>query len=133
MPAQSATTGVAFYEVGDTFPPLRRQLLNGDGTPIDLGVTPNVAEVFISIAYSSYDYYYSPQRKIVENAVCVVEDQAVPDSLGFVQWFPGPTDLDVPGDHQYRFRIVWPSGEQQTVPANTYEVIHVTTPVGGVT
>lgn len=132
MPAQSPTVGTAFYQVGDTYPPLRRQLLDGDGDPINLGVTPNVADVFITIAYSSYSYYYSPQRRLVDAGPCVVEDQSVAESIGWVQWFPQAGDLDTPGDHQYRFTIVWPSGETQTIPANTYEVIQVTTPVGGI-
>ena len=132
MPAQTPTVGRAFYAQGDTYPPLRRRLLNGDGSPIDLGVTPNVADVVIDIAYSSYSYYYSPQRKIVDAGPCVVEDQADPESLGYVQWFPQPGDLDTPGSHQFRFKIIWPSGEIQHVPANTYEVIHVTVPTGGV-
>lgn len=132
MPAQSTTVATAFYEVGDTYPPLRRQLLDEAGNPIDLGVTPNVAQVFINIAYSSYSYYYSPQRKLVDDGVCIVEDQAVPASLGWVQWEPQAGDLDIPGSHSYRFRIVWPSGAVQTIPANTYEIINVTSPVGGI-
>lgn len=132
MPAQTSAVGRAFYQAGDTYPPLRRRLLDGDGAPIDLGSGINEAVVTISIAYSSYDYYYSPQAKIVDAAVCVVEDQTDPDSLGYVQWFPQAGDLDITGSHQYRFTIIWPSGETQTIPANTYEVIHVTTPVGGV-
>lgn len=132
MPAQTITSGAAFYAQGDTAPNLRRRLLNGDGTPIDLGDVPDDADVTIDIGYSSYSYYYSPMRKIVSAGPCIVEQpQSDPDVMGWVQWAPQPGDLDTPGDMLYRFKITYPDSTVQHVPPHTYESLTISTPVGG--
>ena len=121
MPAQTPHVGQAFYQEGDTFPNLRRQLLDGTGTPLDLtGCT-----VFIDIAHSSYDYYYSPMRRIVEDSACIVEG----GTDGWVQW--EPAGLTPPGNFRYRFKIVNGSGKIQHIPSNTYESLVITERTGG--
>jgi len=121
MPAQTAHVGQAFYQEFDTAPNLRRQLLDGDGVPIDL----TGATVFIDIAHTSYDYYYSPMRRIVEDSSCIVEV----GTDGWVQW--EPSGLTPPGNFRYRFKIVYGGGEIQHIPSNTTESLTVTTRVGG--
>ncbi len=132
MPAQSPAVAQAFYAEGDTAPNLRRQLLDGSGVPINLGVAPNVATVTITIAHASYDYYYSPMTKIVTDGPCIVEDQSDPDLVGYIQWQPQPGDLTPPGNMQFRFKITYADGTVQHIPPHTYETLVITTPVGGV-
>jgi hypothetical protein len=132
MPAQSPAIARAYYAENDTAPNLRRRLLDGAGDPIDLGVAPDEAEVFIDIGHSSYDYYYSPMTLIVDSGPCVLEDQADPDHIGYVQWAPQAGDLTPPGNMQFRFKIVYADGTVQHIPPHTYETLIITTPVGGV-
>lgn len=131
MPAQTFETGRAFYSENDTAPNLRRQLLDGDGEPINLGVTPDVAEVRIYIGHQSWDFYYSPYELIVDGGLCIVEDQAVADSVGWVQWEPGVGDLSPPGNYLYHFKVTYASGKVQTIPPHTYETLQIQSPVGG--
>ena len=133
MPAQSTTVARAYYAEFDTAPNLRRRLLDGEGVPLNLGITPNVATVTITIGHASYDYYYSPMTLIVEDGVCQVEDQADPLTVGYIQWQPLAGDLTPPGSMQYRFKIVYSDGTVQHVPPHTYETLIISTPVGGVT
>jgi len=85
------------------------------------------ASVTIDIAHTSYDYYYSPMRRIVEDGACIVEG----GTEGWVQWEPGVGELSPPGNYRYRFTITYGGGTQQTVPANTSEALTITTRVGG--
>ena len=136
MPTQSSVTGRAFYGENDQYPPLRRQLVDGARNPINLGVTPNVAIVRIYIAPLSWDYNLSipSPAKIVDGALCIVEDQAVPASLGYVQWEPGVGDLSPPGDYLFNYKVFWGgSALPQTIPPDTYETLVIKAPVGGMT
>ena len=126
MPAQTPTVGRAYYQEGDTAPNLRRQLLDGSGTPIDL----TGATVTIDIAHSSYDYYYSPMRRIVEDASCIVETQTGA-TIGYVQYQPSPGDLSPPGNYGFRFKVTYGDGSIQHIPPHTYEPLIITTRVGG--
>ena len=63
MPAQTATRRTAYYLELETAPPLRQQLVGNDGLPIDL----TGHQVFITIAYRRWSYYYSPTEKIVDD------------------------------------------------------------------
>ena len=126
MPAQTPTnTGTAFYSQGDTYPPLVRELLNGDGSPIDLTSATGVA---ITISHATYDHYFSPRPVIVDGANCPVTDAA----NGVIQWEPQAGDLDIIGTFHYHFKITWPGGVQ-TVPPNSYETLVVKSPPGGAT
>ena len=110
-------------------PPLRRQLLNGDGTAIDLTL---VTSVNILIAHARYDHTYSPYPPIVPWDACAIE---APEVDGYVQWIPGIVRgvdaLWLPGTFQYIFEINFDSGARQTVGPNTYEHLHVRTKPGG--
>lgn len=127
MPTQSPVSiGTAYYSENDTGPPLRRQLLNGDGTAIDLTAA---ASVTITIAHSRYDHYYSPYTPIVKRDPVNIE---VPKTGGWVNWVPGVGDMSPPGSYAFIFEINWNDGTRQTVPQHTYETLVILTKPGGV-
>lgn len=123
MPVHTTNIGQAFYQEFDTAPNLRRQLLDGTGTPINL----TGSTVTIDIAHTSYSWFYSPMRRIVEAGPCIVEG----GTDGWVQWQPGIGQLSPPGEFRYRFTITYPGGGVQTVPANTSESLIIRERVGG--
>lgn len=125
MPAQSTTTATAYYSENDTAPDLRRQLLDGDGDPIDL---TDASSVTITIGYARYSHYYAPFEVIVDRASCDIE---TPKTDGWVHWTPGTGDLSPPGTYHYIFEINWGDGTRQTVPPNSYETLVVRTKPGG--
>ena len=126
MPAQNTVnSGTAYYSQHDTGPPLVRQLVNGDGTAINL---LNADTVTITISHARYDHYYSPYPPIVLRGSCVITDA----ESGWVSWAPGSEDLHTPGAFQYIFEINWSDATRQTVPAHTYETLHVRTKPGGI-
>lgn len=125
MPSQSpVSAGTAYYSQNDTGPPLERQLLNGDGTPIDLTAATSVT---ITVAHGKGMHYYSPYPPIVDRAACVIFDAV----NGWVRrnWVAG--DLTPPGDYHFIFEINWNDGTRQTVPAHTYETLFIRTKPGG--
>jgi hypothetical protein len=124
MPAQTTAIGVAYYSELDTAPPLRRQLIDADGTPFDLS---DAATVTIRIAHTTYDHYYSPYPPIIESGSCVIEM----GTQGWVHWLPGVGELAPPGNYDYAFTITWNDGTVQTVPAHTYERLIIKTKPGG--
>lgn len=125
MPAQSTTSATAYYSENDTSPALRRQLVDGDGDPINL---TSATSVTIIISYARYSHYYSPFPKKVDRAACVIE---APASDGWIHWNPAVADLSPPGSYHYIFEITWNDGTVQTVPVNTYETLIVKTKPGG--
>ena len=61
-----------------------------------------------------------------------VEDQAVPASLGYVQWEPGAGDLSPPGNYLFNYKVFWGgSALPQTIPPDTYETLVIKSPAGG--
>lgn len=130
MPAQTpVSAGTAYYSQNDTSPVLRRQLLEGDGTAIDLTAATSVT---IIIGRQRDTHYYSPYPLIVDRDACVIDGDP---TTGYVEWTPGTTkDVDqlyLPGAFHFIFEITWNDSTVQTVPAHTYEVIRVTTKPGG--
>lgn len=124
MPAQSTTTGAAYYFENDTAPPLRRQLLDGNDEPIDL---TDATSVTITIAHARYSHYYSPGFKIVDHELVVIEG----GTDGWVNWTPAAGALSPPGSYHYVFEITWNDGTEETVPSNTYEALVIRTKPGG--
>ncbi len=130
MPAQTpVAVGTAYYSQHDTAPDLRRQLLNGDGSPIDLTAATSVV---IIIGYLRYQHYYSPFPRLIDRDGADID---VDPTTGFVSWTPGVvrgTDaLHIPGLFDQIWEINWNDGTVQTVPAHTYEKVVVTTKPGG--
>ena len=129
MPAQSNATQTPEYAVGDTDPPLRVQLLDGDGTPIDL----TGASVAINVAWSGrqsvfpYSTYFD---RLIDGGSCTVDpDQTT--YTGFLSWTPGANDLSEPGSFSYNFEVTFPGGWRRTItPAGTNTLI-IRPPLGG--
>jgi len=126
MPAQVHASTVAYYTVGDTAPNLERQMLDGNGDPIDLtGCT-----VTITIAHARYDYYYSPSTRIVDRGSCLVDPDQT-NNTGWVSWTP-PTDiLDPAGNYYFNFEITYADSTRQTIPPNTYLLMVIKPRPGG--
>ncbi len=133
MPAQQAQGGAVYYVEWDTAPNLEACLRDGKGNPIDL----TGSEVFISIAFAMPrgDYYTNPRNQIVPRAPVGIRDQLVEENKGWVEWTPGTVDdvdaLTPPGKFLYQFTVVYPSGGEQTIPANTYLPLVIKAKVGG--
>lgn len=124
MPTQTpTTTGTAYYNEGDTYPPLVRQLLDSDGEALDL---TTATAVTITIAHAPGDYYYSPYTKLVDRSACTITTAA----QGIIQWLPGSGVLTPPGTYLYSFEVTFPGGVQ-TVPAHKYEVMVIKSRPGG--
>jgi hypothetical protein len=124
MPAQTQTSGAAYYSENDTAPVLVRQLLDGNGDPYDL---QEAAGVTITIAPSRYSHYYSPPTPIVDRGNAAVTNAA----LGYVSWEPQNGDLSPPGTYHYIFEVTWDDGTVQTFPPNGYESLIIRTKPGG--
>lgn len=128
MPAQTPISESTEYGVGDTAPPLRVQLLDGDKEPIDL----TSCTVVINIAWATYSYYYSPMDRLVnEGAVIVDPDQSEEGNRGWVDWFPQPDDLDIAGSYRYQFQVTFPDLTIQTVAPDAVNTLIVRPPIGG--
>ena len=127
MPAQTTPAKTQYYVEGDTAPPLRACLKDGEDNPIDL----TGATVTISIAYSRETYYYNPTKRIVDESPCVIENQVT--QKGWIRWNPGVGELSPPGEFRYTFQITYQDGSVQTVPPNTWMPLIIRTPVGGQT
>jgi len=126
MPGQTLAASVPEWGVGDTAPPLRVCLKDGNGDPIDLtGCT-----VVINIAYASYSYYYSPMQRIVDGGPCVVDPDQV-NNKGYVDWFPLADDLSIAGTFRYNFTIVYPNLKVQTISPASVNTLVVRAPAGG--
>lgn len=131
MPAQSTSTTVPEYAVGDTDPPLRVQLLDGDGTPIDL----TGATVVINIAYSRRAWflpYQSITKRLVDGSSCVVDpDQST--YTGFLSWTPQSGDLYDAGSFIYNFEVTFPGGWRRTITPAGVNTLVIREPLGGMT
>lgn len=121
MPAQTTPyPNVVHYGQGDTAPALRVQLVDGDGSPIDL----SGSTVVINIAYSTWSFYYAPFKAIVVDGPCVVDpDQST--YPGYVEWRPQVGDLDIAGTFSYTFTVTYPDATTMTFPQDTYGKIIV--------
>ena len=126
MPTQGVVSNTPEYGLGDTYPDLVVQLLDGAGNPIYL----EAANVVINIAHASYDYYYAPMDRIIDGDPCVVDpDQTIDGNRGWVSWTPN--GLVLAGTFHYNFTITFPGGGVQTVaPSGTNSLI-VRAPIGG--
>lgn len=128
MPAQTSGSIIAAYAVGDTAPPLQRQLLDGAEQPIDL----TGATVTITIAPQRHSYFYSPVEPIVEDSPCTVDPDQV-NNTGWVSWSPPVGALDPAGPYQFNFQITYQDGRVQTIPPNSYLPMVIGSKAGGVT
>ena len=133
MPAQATSAGTVYYSERDTAPPLRACLKDGQGNPIDL----SQATVTFTMAFSMPrgSYYTSPRRQIITRSPCVVDnDQSEEGNRGFVSWTPENREQDIltpAGEFLYNFEVIYSDGGRQTIPANTYQTLIITSPVGG--
>lgn len=125
MPSQATETGTAYYSENDRAPALRRQLVDGDGNPIDLSTATSVT---IIIGRQRWSHYYSPYTRLVDRGVCNIEA----GTDGWVNWVPGDGELSPPGNYEFVFEITWPGGLPETVPPNSYETLIIKTKPGGV-
>jgi hypothetical protein len=128
MPRQSISSSVPKWTVGDTTPPMRVCLTDGDGDPIDL----TGATVLLNVAHASWDYYYAPQNRIINGSSCTVDpDQTVDGNRGFVDWEPSDGDLTLAGTFRFTFDITYPSAKRQTINPDATNTIIIRAPVGG--
>ncbi len=125
MPAQTTTRKTAYYAELDTAPPLRQRLENGDGTPINL----TGHQVFITIAYRRWSFYYSPTKKIVDDFEIDVEAGV----NGWTNYNPAVGHLTPAGEFLYRYRILFTDARVQHVPPQSWLPMHISSPTGGST
>lgn len=132
MPAQSNTSGAVYYVEFDNAPPLTACLKDGNEDPIDL--TGATVKITIAFAMPRGTYYTSPRDQIVVRSDVDVDADQV-NNKGFVSWTPGAQGdddaLTPPGQFLYIFEVTYQDGTRQTIPANTYQTMIITSPVGG--
>lgn len=110
------TTSDTFYITeGNTAPSLRRQLLNSDGTAIDLSAASSVV---FRMATQFYD-------TLAEGA-CAITDAA----NGWVQYDWQAGDTDQQGTHRAEFIVTYADGGVQTVPANGGMIVEIDRAIG---
>ena len=126
MPKQTISSSVPEWAVGDTTPPMRVCLTDGNGDPIDL----TGATVVLNVAHSSWDYYYAPQNRIINGSPCTVDPDQV-TYKGFVDWEPITGDLFLAGTFRFTFEVTYPSSKRQTIAPNATNTIIIRAPVGG--
>jgi len=118
------------YVVGDTAPPLKACLKDGNGESIDL----TGAGVTISIAFAMprATYATSPRNRIVDESPCNIDpDQTIDGKRGWISWSPSEDDLFPPGQYLYTFEITYQDGSHQVIPADTYMPMKIRSRVGG--
>jgi len=96
----------------DTRPVLEAQLLNADGTPINL---TNCTVKFFMVSISAS----GGQPKV--NASCAIIDAV----NGKVRYSWQAADTSDYGDYKAEFQITFPDGSIQTVPNDGYLIISV--------
>ena len=126
MPAQTTSLGLVEYAMFDTAPPLRAQLVDGDGEEIDL----STATVIINVSPTNSTYGTSDPTRLVDGAACVVDPDQV-NNKGFVSWTPSPTALDRFGSYSYNFEVTYADDTRQTVSPKAENVLIVRFPLGG--
>lgn len=127
MPAQTNAPSTVFYVEGDTAPDLEVQLVDADGAGIPL---TDAASASITIAPDRWSYYWSPVVPIVLNGTCVIN----PDQVtypGYVTWTPGVDELSPAGNYEYRIKVTWNDGSDQTFPPNETLRLTIRAKVGG--
>ena len=133
MPAQTTSAETVYYVEGDTAPDLVACLKDKFENPIDLD--QSIVTISIAWAMPRGSYYTSPREQIVTKSPCVVDpDQTEDGRRGFISWRPEnrPEDrLSPAGQFLYTFQVTFPSGQVQTIPANTYQTMIITSVVGG--
>ena len=133
-PAQTNQNKAEFYKTGDTAPPLRRCLKDGEGNPIDL--TGTTVTISIANAMRQGGFVLFPRDIIVFEDPCVIDpDQTEDGNRGWVGWTPGEaysgTGFDRSGRFQYAFEVTYPDETHQTIPPNTWLPLVVQPKVGG--
>lgn len=126
MPSQTTSLGLVEYALYDTAPPLRAQLVDGDGIPINL----TGAAVVINVSPTQGTYGTSDPTRLVSAAPCVVDPDQV-NNTGFVAWTPGITALDRFGAYSYNFEVTYADNTRQTISPKAENVLIVRFPLGG--
>lgn len=93
-----------YLKVGDVLPRLRKNLLNGDGTPVDL--TGGTVTLRMRALHGAV--------KIAAGAVSIVDAPAA-----LVEYAWQAADSDTPGIFDYEWVITY-SGNTETVPNNGF-------------
>ena len=126
MPAQTTALGLVEYALYDTAPPLRAQLVDGDGDPIDL----TSATVVINISPTNSSFGTSDPTRLVSGSPCVVDpDQSL--NRGYVSWIPSPESLSRWGSFSYNFEVTFSDDTRQTISPKAENVIIIRFPIGG--
>ncbi len=142
MPTQTQRTPIQpFFIEGDTAPPIKQQLLEDDGTPVDL--TGSTVTISIAFSFPRGSYYTSPRDQIVTRAPCVVvgdptegnieyhprsegdPDDAFPPNLLYKD------DMAPPGEFLYFYQITQADSRTRHVPRSYYLPLKIKAPVGG--
>ena len=126
MPQQTTSLGLVEYALYDTAPPLRAQLVDGNGDPIDL----TGASVVINVAPTQGTYGTSDPTRLVSASPCVVDPDQV-NNTGFVAWTPSPDSLNRWGGYSYNFEVTYPDNTRQTISPKGENTLIVRFPIGG--
>jgi len=127
MPSQTTSLGLVEYAMFDTAPPLRAQLVDGDGEPLD-GL--DGATVVINISPTNSGYGTSDPNRLVSLSPCVVDADQV-NNKGYVDWNPSPESLNRFGSFSYNFEVTFADNTRQTISPKAENVLIVRFPVGG--
>lgn len=111
-------TSTTFYITeGDTARSLRRQLVESDGTAIDL---TNASAVQFRMATTHYD--------TLVDAACTITDAA----NGWVQYDWQAGDTDQQGTHKAEFTITYNDGTIETVPNDGFMEVVINKKIGAI-
>lgn len=126
MPTQFSTTTVPEYAMFDTAPPLPVQLVDGEGTPLDL----TGATVVINVTPTSNTFGSQDPNRLINGGACVIDpDQVV--NKGALTWSPLNDDLSRWGSFAYNFEITFPTGKRQTISPKGENTLIIRYPIGG--
>lgn len=102
----------------DLEPAFEVVLLDGN-IPVDL--TSVVSVLFLM---------HNRRLGIKASGPMVVADQSIPDNRGIVRYDWQSGDTDTSGSFNAEIQVTWPTGRQQTFPANQYVVVDVQKDLG---
>lgn len=94
----------------DLRPNLEAQLFMPDGT------TPLSLATATAVNFVMREKGADPADPPVIKRACTIVDAALGKILH--DWLSGDTDVD--GLYEYEFEVVWPAGEPQTIPVDSY-------------